>query len=132
MFSNRENESYGMFFIRWLARILSLAFSFLLILFFLSEGIRLSDIAALELIGLLFFPIGLFIGFVISWQNELTGGIVSVLSTLSFYIGYGLLTTGIPDSFAFAVFTVPGLLFLLYGVIDRVILHHHGNHKFAV
>ena len=133
MLRKREGESSVMFTVRWAARVLSLALSFLLILFFLGEGLATDDVAPAEFVGLLFFPVSLIAGFVVGWRNEILGGILSVLSTIGFYLVYGLLASGaIPDIFAFTVFTIPGLLFLTYGIINRVVLHNSGVHHIPV
>lgn len=133
MLRKREGESSSMFIVRWAARVLSLALSFLLILFFLGEGLGLKDLSPVEFVGLFFFPLGLIAGFIVGWRNEMLGGIISVLSTVAFYLVYGILVTGtIPDGFAFAVFTIPGMLFLVYGLIDRIVLHHPGVHHISV
>lgn len=132
MLHMREGESTAMFILRWAARLLSLATALLLALFFLGEGLQVSDLAGLEFIGLLFFPVGLLIGFAVGWRNELAGGVISVLSTAAFYFAYELWANGtLPSGFSFALFTVPGLLFLAYGFIDRVVLHHHRTNSVA-
>lgn len=132
MLHRREDESTAMFILRWAARLLSLATALLLALFFLGEGVQISDLAGLEFIGLLFFPVGLLIGFAVGWRNELIGGNISVLSIAAFYFGYELIASGrLPSGFSFALFTIPGLLFLAYGLVDRVVLHHHRPTKAA-
>lgn len=126
MLHKREGESAAMFFIRWTGRLLSLATGLLLALFFFGEGLHFSELTALELLGLLFFPFGLWIGFAVGWHNELAGGGISVVSLAAFYLIYGMAANGsLPSGFSFALFTVPGLLFLAYGLIDRLALHHH-------
>ena len=121
MFTKRENEETALFVIRWSGRVLSLMVLFLLALFYLSEGIVTSEIAYREYIGLLFFPIGVAIGFVIGWRDELRGGLISVLSVSAFYLIYGLLLNGsIRQGWAFLVFAVPGILFLAYGLLNRI------------
>ena len=133
MLHKREGESTAMFILRWAARLLSLATALLLALFFLGEGLQISDLAGFEFVGLLFFPVGLLIGFAVGWRNELAGGIISVLSIAAFYFAYELWATGtLPSGFSFAVFVVPGLLFLAYGLIDRVVLHHHRPNRVAL
>jgi hypothetical protein len=121
MFTQRENEETALYTLRWSGRVLSLMVLFLLALFYLSEGIGTSEIAYREYIGLLFFPIGIMIGFVVGWRNELAGGLISVFSILCFYLVYGLLLSGsIRQGWAFLVFAVPGILFLAYGLLNRI------------
>ena len=128
----REGESTAMFIVRWAARLFSLATALLLALFFLGEGLQVSDLAGFGFVGLLFFPVGLLVGFAVGWRNELAGGIISVLSIAAFYFAYELWVNGtLPSGFSFALFAVPGLLFLAYGIIDRVVLHHHRPNRMA-
>ncbi|MBK7932444.1 MAG: hypothetical protein IPK01_02895 [Acidobacteria bacterium] len=104
MLHKREGESAAMFFIRWTGRLLSLATGLLLALFFLGEGLHFSELAALELIGLLFFPFGLLIGFAVGWHNELAGGGISVVSVAAFYLIYGMVANGsLPSGFFFCI-----------------------------
>lgn len=118
MFDQRSYESNGMFYLRWTARILSLAVVSLLFFFFIGEGFDISKVGLNELIGLLFFPLGLVVGLLISWKNEGLGAVISVSSLLAFYFVYGLLINGrIWQGWAFLVFAVPSFLFLIYWLL---------------
>lgn len=117
-----------LFVLRWTARILSLATVLLLILFYLGEGLNFGNIELREYIGLLFFPVGLVVGFAVGWHKELLGGIISSTSIAGFYLIYGVLLNGsIMQGSAFLVFAIPGFLFLLYGLVARIdyMVHHH-------
>ena len=117
-FGKRDDEDTALFIVRWAARILSLAIIFLLSLFlFGDDGITL-EMTATEWTGLAFFPLGVAIGFLIAWKNELVGGLVSVGSLACFYLLFGMAMTGrLPRGVWFALFTLPGFLFLAYGLL---------------
>lgn len=100
--------------IRWMARVLSIVSTALLLLFLLGSGEQfdLSKITAKEWLGLLFFPFGVIIGFAIAWWKEGFGGSLAILSLLAFYVVYGWLVRGSFLGWWFLVFGFPGLLFL--------------------
>jgi len=118
MFDQRIYESTALFYLRWTARILSLASISLLFFFFVGEGFDPTRVDPKEWAGLLFFPLGLIIGLLIGWKNEGLGGIISTLSLLAFYFVYGFLLSGrIWQGWTFLVFAVPGFLFALYRLL---------------
>lgn len=118
MFDQRNYESNGMFYLRWAARILSLATISVLFFFFIGEGFDVNRVGLNELIGLLFFPLGLVVGLLISWKNEGLGAVISVVSLFAFYFVYGLILNGrIWQGWAFLIFAVPGFLFLIYWLL---------------
>jgi hypothetical protein len=128
MFGKRDDEDAALFLIRWTARVLSLAIIFLLSLFlFGNDGITL-EMTATEWTGLAFFPLGVAVGFLIGWKNELIGGLVSVASLAGFYFVFGLAMTGrLPRGGWFAIFTLPGFLFLAYGLLRLRVFRGHGE-----
>lgn len=118
MFDQRSYENNGLFYLRWAARILSLATISILFFFIIGEGMDFSKIGINEFIGLLFFPIGLVAGLLISWKNEGFGGVISTASLLAFYFVYGLiLSDRIWQGWAFVVFAAPSFLFLIYWLL---------------
>ena len=128
MFTKRENEETALFILRWSGRVFGLTVLFLLALFYLTGGVGATEITIRQYIGLLFFPVGLAIGFVVGWRNELAGGMISVLSVAAFYLVYGLLLSGsIRQGSAFLIFAVPGVLFLSYGILIRIWFHTDGH-----
>lgn len=131
MLPKHENEGAFLFILRWSARIIGLAVLLLLVLFYLGEGVDLRGVAAREYIGFLFFPVGLVVGIAVGWRDELIGGLISASSTAAFYLIYGALLSGsIMQGSAFLVFSIPGFLFLAYGLFDRIHLSHN-EHKFS-
>ena len=129
IFGKREDEGIVLYLVRWIARVLSLAILFLLMLFmFGNDGVTGSvRPTSTEWAGLVFFPIGVALGFLIGWKNELLGGIISVGSLACFYLIYGLGLTGhLPGGVWFVGFTLPGFLFLAYGLLRQPAFH--GRH----
>jgi hypothetical protein len=131
IFRKRENEDTLLFLVRWTARILALLIVGTLAMFiFGNEGVTTS-ITPTELVGLLFFPLGVAVGSLIGWRNELIGGLVSVGSLAAFYLVFGLGLTGrFPGGFYFLIFSIPGFLFLIYGVLRSpwLITHRRDGH----
>lgn len=73
MFTPRINEDRSYFILRWAARVSSLIVIGILILFYIGDASCVNSIANRELIGILFFPIGVISGFAWSWHSELPG-----------------------------------------------------------
>lgn len=120
MFSQREHESTLLFAERWAARLASVVCLAIIFLFFAGEGFDLGAVRAAEYVGLAFFPVGVLIGLVLAWQEELIGGIISIVSIAAFYIVYGLILSGsLWQGWAFLPFLVPGILFVIYGFQSR-------------
>jgi hypothetical protein len=104
--------------LRWTARVTSVL-SVGMLLLFLTEGFDPARITPQEWLGLLFFPVGIIAGMAWGWRDPLQGGVVTVLSLAAFY-GLMLVTRGeVPRPLAFLLFTLPGLLFLVLGLLQR-------------
>ena len=132
MFTQHEHEVTAMFVLRIAARVTSVLVFLILLLFYIGEGLSLANTNLNEFVGLLFFPVGLIFGFAIGWHDELWGGITSILSTAAFYLIYGFLLSGsIHQGWAFLVFTIPGVLFLVYGLIHWP-QHHSAGRKLVI
>ena len=115
MFAPREHETNFLFMLRWIARLASVFCLAIIFLFFVGEGIDFSLIGFKEYVGLLFFPLGVFVGLVLAWREEGAGGAVAVGSIFAFYLIYGWLLNGnIRQGWAFLPFLVPGILFVAY------------------
>lgn len=103
---------------KWLARLTSIASVGLLGMFLFggNEGI----IPTLrEAIAMAFFPFGVAAGMIIGWKRELLGGLVSIISLAIFYVIMAMNDPG--DSLGpwFLIFTIPGLLFLFAGLLQK-------------
>ena len=114
MSTNRIDLGLPLAVIELLARVGSIASITLLILLFLGEAFRPSEISANEWAGLLFFPIGITIGMIVAWWKEGLGSSLTLLSLLAFYLVYGYLLGNHINGWAFIAFTSPGFLFLLH------------------
>ena len=120
MFTPRQHKSAVLYLLRWTARLLSAVFIGLILLFLFGVSFDMSKITWQDIVGLTLFPFGLVAGLILGWKEELKGGSLAVGSVAAFYLIYGYVLSG---SFRlgwwFAVFSIPGLLFLTYGLITR-------------
>lgn len=115
MFEPREHETVFLHTLRLTARSASIICLAIIFLFFVGEGVDFGLLTYKEYVGLMFFPVGVFIGLVLAWREEGLGGIISVASIFAFYLIYGWLLNGnIRQGWAFMPFLLPGFLFLLY------------------
>jgi len=106
-----HNSSVPTLSLRWLARGTSAVSIGVLLLFF--GGFQPSQVRPREWIGLMFFPLGVVLGMLISWKRELVGSLVSLASLAMFYLLYGVILTGrLLGGWAFPLFTAPAFLFL--------------------
>ena len=118
MFKERENETTFEHILRLCARAASIVCLAIIFLFFLGEDFEFSKLSAGEWIGFGFFPIGVLIGLVLAWEEELIGGTITLLSIAAFYLVYGwFLNSTLRMGWAFLPFVIPGLLFVGYGLI---------------
>ena len=106
---------------RWLARVLSVIFIGIILLFFfgeadLSQPIRLTPG---EWIGVLFFPVGVAAGMILGWWREGVGAAVAVGSLCAFYVLDTITTRNPPSGPFFILFTSPGILFGLSCLLRR-------------
>ena len=89
-------------------------------LFLFGEKFEVSRVTTKQWVGLLFFPLGITVGLVIAWWKEGLGGAINVGSLAAFYLIYGLLLhEKLGQGWPFAVFAVPGVLFLISGMLSR-------------
>ena len=115
MAKNYKKTVTGENVIRWIARIWSLAsILFILVMFIGSLFSGDSAIFSLrDVIGLFFFPIGVFVGLVLAWRWEGIGGGITVASFFAFYFTLWFFDGRFPRGPYFALTAVPGLLFLV-------------------
>lgn len=96
-------------------KVTSILFVIVIAMFYIGEGIQ-HDFEKLrneELIMMLFFPVGIIIGYVVSWFKKITGTIITVLSILVFYLIDYLISGTIPKGIYFIIFLVPTIFFFL-------------------
>ena len=107
-------------FLQWIARIGSVASIAVLITLFIGELLHPSQIAHREMIGLLFFPIGVMVGMIIAWWKEGVGASITIASLITFYLVYGYLLGSHIGGWAFVTFSSPGFFFLLHWILVHV------------
>lgn len=106
---------------RWLARVLSVIFIGIILLFFIGEAdfsqpVRLTPG---EWIGKLFFPVGVVVGMILGWWWEGVGAAVAVGSLSAFYVLDVIVTGDPPSGPFFVLFTSPGILFGVSWLLRR-------------
>lgn len=107
--------------ILWTARvwsILSIGFFLLIIvghLFFPDE----SDVlpTSIDIVAMLFNPLGLLVGMVIAWKRERLGGIITICSLIVFYMLIIIPRDAFRATPTFLILAGPGFLFLLYSFL---------------
>ena len=132
MFAPRTHENTFLFIFRWTARLLAALGLGILLLFVFGEDFDMAAISRNDLVGLLFFPVAVIAGLVLAWQEEFVGGLVTVTGVAGFYVVYGLLLNGsLRMGWWFVLFAVPGLLFMVYGIIsaERSVPAPERNHE---
>ncbi len=105
--------------LRWTARLGSLLSLAFLLLFFFGEELNFGQLTSAEIVGLLFFPVGITVGMLLGWRWETLGGAVTVLSLLAFYKVMYATSGRFPEGIWFALFALPGLFFLYCGLSHR-------------
>ncbi len=105
--------------LRWAARLGSLLSLAFLLLFFFGEKMNFGQLPPSEIVGLLFFPVGITVGMLLGWRWETLGGAVTVLSLLAFYKVMYAASGRFPEGIWFALFALPGLFFLYCGLSRR-------------
>jgi len=124
MLNNRLDWGLPLAVIELLARVGSIASITLLILLFMGDAVRPSEISRNEWAGLVFFPIGVVIGMVIAWWKEGVGSVLTVASLIGFYMVYGYLLSNHIGGWWFIIFASPGFLFLLHCVLNSAEKRH--------
>ena len=108
--------------LRWIARVWSIGSIGIILLFFIGEGFAPAKVTPKEWVGFIFFPIGVTAGMLVAWWKEAWGGGITTMSLLAFYGVYGYLISGsFPKGWAFVIFSAPGLLFLAYWLLSRLV-----------
>ena len=105
--------------IRWIARILSIVSMGILLLFFIGEGFNPVQLSARDWILFIFFPLGITIGIILAWRWEMLGGIIAFVSLLSFYASHFIMSNKFPAGPYFLIFALPGISFMLCGILSR-------------
>ncbi len=106
--------------LQFTARLLSAVVLIVAILFLLG-GVTspTASYSRAEILQLALFGFTL-AGLLLAWKRELLGGTLTLISMILFYLVEWTVTGGLPRGVAFAIVTLPGLLFILCGL-----LRHH-------
>jgi hypothetical protein len=105
--------------LRCTARFLAVFLIGLVLLFLVGDGgLNLLKLTPVETVQMFFFFTTL-IGLVIAWRKELLGGTISVVGILCFFTVEYVVTGRFPRGPAFYLMLLPGILFLLNGLIRR-------------
>lgn len=107
-------------FLRWVARLGSLASLAMLTAFAFSES---GPPSPSEWFGIALFPIGVSVGMLLGWWREGLGGVVTLLSLAAFYGWMLVFRNGMPIGPYFVMFSIPGLLFLVCAALRRWSAH---------
>jgi hypothetical protein len=117
MFQPRSNETTLLFIIRWAARLASVFSIGFILLFFFSAGPAFSEITWEEAGILLLFPIGLLSGLILSWEEELKGGVLAVASVAVLWL-ISVVNGTVSGSWSFLALGAPGVLFIIYSALS--------------
>ena len=104
--------------IKWTARILGILLFLFVLVFLIGEG---SVIGALKssLLMKIFFIV--MIGYLLAWKWELIGGLISLIGMFTFYLCEYFSSGHFPKGWAFLIFYIPGILFLISWGIDKFV-----------
>ena len=103
--------------LRWIARVWSIA-SILFILPFLLPR-EFGSPTASEVVGLLLFPVGVVLGFVVAWRREGVGGAITVGSLALFYLWMFARDGRLPTGPYHLLLAAPGFLYIAGALLWR-------------
>ncbi len=109
-------------FIRRIAKVWSIASIGFILLMFVGEALHPSTAASFtssELVGLLFFPVGVCLGMILAWRQAGVGGSITVGSLLAFYAWLRVAGGRWPRGPYFALVAAPGILFLVHWLLSQ-------------
>lgn len=128
MLAQMDRGGVALALFRWSARILSIASTAMLLMFLFGEPFEPSKIAGRELLAMIFFPLGIVVGFVVAWWKEGLGGSITIASLLIFYLIFVTLLRGnLARGGWFMVFAFPGFLFLAAYALARARQLHEAH-----
>ena len=117
----KQNTSVAASVIKWIARVFSIVFIGIILMFFFGETDFSQPVqfTSAEWIGLLFFPMGIVIGMIVGWWREGIGAGITVGSLLAFYLLDLIVTGTFPSGPFFVLFASPGILFGVSWLLSR-------------
>ncbi|HEX6127289.1 MAG TPA: hypothetical protein VFZ23_18100 [Pyrinomonadaceae bacterium] len=119
MFKARASETTFQHFLRLSAHATAVVCLAVTLLFLFGTDFQFQSLSVREWIGLGFFPVGVVIGLVLAWREELLGGVIILASIAGFYLVYGwLLSSDLRQGWVLLPFLVPAILFLIHGSLQ--------------
>lgn len=115
MMKNVRNTAYQI--VRWLARLGSIG-SVTLLFMFIFGGNESMAMQSHEVLGFIFFPVCIIVGMFVGWILEATGGAITLLGLCAFYVRHYYISGDFPIGPYFLLFALPGILFLIAGLLD--------------
>ena len=105
----------------WIARIFGLLFVALVLVIGITAALNPNEPSPTprEWVGIIFFPIGVCVGYVIGWRWQLLGGSVALGSFVAFFAWLVIERDGIRAWPVFVLFAIPGLLFVFSWFVSR-------------
>jgi hypothetical protein len=104
--------------LRWTARVLSALLIILILAIFIGEGFNPLNLKGIEPLQMFLF-FATCIGMVVAWPWELMGGAFSLAAMALFLAIETRITGRLPTGLTFYLMLVPGILFILSGLIAR-------------
>ena len=108
------NKKSAVTIIRRIARIWSIVIVVFFLVFIIAHAVNPEEPSPtpIEWVGMAFFPIGVIVGLILAWQWEELGGIITIVSVLTFH-AWVLIVRGRSGGPVPALSAVPGVLFLI-------------------
>lgn len=115
--NKKAGPGVGLLIVRWCARLTSLAGLALLIYFIIYRKLNPAQLPKNELLLFMCMPVGVGLGYLISWGWEGAGAVISLACLAGFYLLYYFMAEHV--TFDFLVLILPPVLFLLSRFIAR-------------
>jgi hypothetical protein len=104
--------------LKWLARIASIISIGLMLIFFFGDHKPFPSITFSDIFLMLFFPLGVIAGMIVSWSKPGRGAMYSLFSLGAFYAIHYYEAGRFPEGPAFLIFALPSLIFLSYWFVS--------------
>jgi hypothetical protein len=104
--------------LRWTARLLAAGLVGLVLVIFIGEGFNPVNLSPIEALQKTFF-LACCAGMVIAWRWPLLGGAISTGGMVLFFAVEFAVTGGFPKGWVFHLMLLPGILFLMSGLLRR-------------
>ena len=107
--------------ILWIARICGLLFVALVLVIGVAEALSPDELSPTpqEWVGIIFFPVGVCVGYMLGWRWQLLGGSVALGSFAAFFVWLATERGGIRAWPVFLLCPVPALLLVTHWFVSR-------------